>query len=130
MESLLWLEELQMEEVKTPNSLLRFLCSDERFGRAWRGSERLIIYCQTTSVSAAHAPHCATYCTPCRPLIRAFSGWILTPPPTVGITVGVSLRQSQVRVQGARLLAEDFAARNLAWAVYLLFNVHTTLASS
>ncbi|KAJ1472176.1 adenylate and guanylate cyclase catalytic domain-containing protein [Baffinella frigidus] len=26
--------------------------------------------------------HCATYCTPCRPLIRAFSRWILTPPPT------------------------------------------------
>jgi hypothetical protein len=41
----------------------------------------LITYCQTSSVSAAHAPHCATYCTPCRPLIRAFSGWILTPHP-------------------------------------------------
>ncbi|KAJ1479762.1 hypothetical protein T484DRAFT_2848099 [Baffinella frigidus] len=25
------------------------------------------------------------YCTPCWPLIRAFSGWILTPPPT-GLT--------------------------------------------
>ena len=45
--------------------------------------ERLVIYCQTTSVSAAHATHCATYCTPCRPLIRAFSGWIRTPPPTL-----------------------------------------------
>jgi len=44
--------------------------------------ERLVIYCQTTSVSAAHATHCATYCTPCRPLLRAFSGWIQTPPPT------------------------------------------------
>ena len=30
--------------------------------------ERLVIYCQTTRVSAAHATHCATYCTPCRPL--------------------------------------------------------------
>jgi hypothetical protein len=39
-------------------------------------AERLVIYCQTTSVSAAHATHCATYCTPCRPLIRAFSGWM------------------------------------------------------
>jgi len=44
--------------------------------------ERLMIYCQTTSVSAAHATHCATYWTPLRPLIRAFSGWIPTPPPT------------------------------------------------
>ena len=43
---------------------------------------RLVIYCQTTGVSAALATHCATYCTPCRPLIRAFSGWIRTPPPT------------------------------------------------
>ena len=46
-------------------------------------AERLVIYCQTTGVSAAHATHCATYCTPCRPLIRAFSGWIQTPPPTL-----------------------------------------------
>jgi len=44
--------------------------------------ERLVIYCQTSSVSAAHATHCATYCTPCQPLLRAFSGWIITPPPT------------------------------------------------
>ena len=44
--------------------------------------ERLVIYCQTTGVSAAHATYGATYCTPCRPLIRAFSGWIRTPPPT------------------------------------------------
>ena len=44
--------------------------------------ERLVIYCQTSSVSAAHATHCATNCTPCRPLLRAFSGWSLTPPPT------------------------------------------------
>ena len=49
---------------------------------ARRCAERLVIYCQTTSVSAAHATHCATYCTPFRPLIRAFSGWIRTPPPT------------------------------------------------
>ena len=46
--------------------------------------ERLVIYCQTAGVSAAHATHCATYCTPCQPLIRTFSGWIRTPPPTHG----------------------------------------------
>ena len=39
------------------------------------------IYCQTTSVSAAHAAHYAAYCTPCRPLIRALSEWIRTPFP-------------------------------------------------
>ena len=48
-----------------------------------RVSERLVIYCQTTGVIAAHATHCATYCTPCRPLIPAFSGRIRTPPPTL-----------------------------------------------
>ena len=47
-----------------------------------RRPERLVIYCQITGASAAHATHCATHCTPCRPLIRAFSGWIRTPPPT------------------------------------------------
>jgi len=35
--------------------------------------ERFVVDCQTTSVSAAHATHCATYCTPCRPLTRALS---------------------------------------------------------
>ena len=44
--------------------------------------ERLVIYCLPTGVSAAHATHCATYCTPCRPLVREFPGWIRTPPPT------------------------------------------------
>jgi hypothetical protein len=68
-------------------------------------AERLKIYCQITGVSAAHAMHCATYCTPCRPLIRAFSGWIRTPPPpwqTRSATsrnsrrkVGVALRHPQ-----------------------------------
>jgi hypothetical protein len=51
--------------------------SSTRYG-GW-GLTRLVIYCQTTSVSAENATHCATYCTPCRPLIRAFSGWIRTP---------------------------------------------------
>ena len=46
--------------------------------------ESLVIYCQRTGVRAAHAAHCATYCTLYRPLIRAFSGWIRTPPPTFG----------------------------------------------
>ena len=25
--------------------------------------------------------HCASYCAPCQPLLRAFSGWIRSPPP-------------------------------------------------
>ena len=37
-------------------------------------SERLVIYCRTRSVSAAHATHCAAYCTSCRPRISAFPG--------------------------------------------------------
>ena len=45
----------------------------------------LVIYCRTTTVSAAHAKQCATYCTPRRSLIRAFSGWIRTLPPTKAI---------------------------------------------
>ena len=44
--------------------------------------ERLVIYCRRTSASAAHATHCATFCTPCQPPLRAFSGWIRSPPPS------------------------------------------------
>ena len=44
--------------------------------------ERLVIYCRTTSASAAHATHCATFCTPCQPPLRAFSRWIRSPPPS------------------------------------------------
>ena len=62
-------------------------------------SERLVIYCQTTGVSAAHATHCATYCTPCRPLIRAFSGWIRTPPPTFSIQEQL-LRSNEKQFRG------------------------------
>ena len=47
------------------------------------GRQRLVIYCRTTSVSAAHATHCATFCTPCQPLLRAFPGWIRSPPPSI-----------------------------------------------
>ena len=47
---------------------------------ASRERERLVVYCQTTGVSAAHATYCATYCTPCRPLILAFFGWPLVMP--------------------------------------------------
>ena len=45
--------------------------------------ERLVFHCQTTSVSVAHATHCASYCTPCRPLTRAFSGWNRILPPNL-----------------------------------------------
>ena len=65
--------------------------------------QRLIIHCQTTSVSAAHATHCATYCTPCRPLIRAFSGWILTPPPTRRRSEDTLPRGCRVEAGGSRV---------------------------
>ena len=46
--------------------------------------ERLVFYCRTTSASTAPCTsrrtccptHCASYCAPCQPLLRAFSGWI------------------------------------------------------
>ena len=38
-----------------------------------RAEERLVFYCQTTSVSTAPCPtHRASYCAPCQPLLRAF----------------------------------------------------------
>ena len=65
-----------------------------------KACERLVIHCQTLGVSAAHATHCATYCTPCRPLIRAFSGWIRTAPPAKGCETeagGGAARPGRVR---------------------------------
>ena len=52
---------------------------------------RLVFYCRTTSVSTAPCKsrrmfcptHRASYCAPCQPLLRAFSGWIRSPPPTM-----------------------------------------------
>ena len=67
--------------------------------------QRLVIYCQTTSVSAAHATHCATYCTPCRPLIRAFSGWIRT------LCVQGDLTYKETWGYRGRLLADVFDHR-------------------
>ena len=57
-----------------------------------RQQERLVFYCRTTSASTAPCTsrrmccltHCARYCAPCQPLLRAFSRWIRSPPPTPG----------------------------------------------
>jgi len=72
--------------------------------RLWWIRERLVIYCQPTSIRTAHASHRATYCTPCRPLIRAFSGWITSPPPTVDST---QMRECPARAFSARLFSSD-----------------------
>jgi len=52
--------------------------------------QRLVFYCRTASASTApctsrrmcYPTHCANYCAPCQPLLRAFSGWVRSPPPT------------------------------------------------
>ena len=51
---------------------------------------RLASYCRATSASTAPCTsrriccltHCASHCAPCQPLLRAFSGWIPSPPPS------------------------------------------------
>ena len=60
--------------------------------RSTAEQQRLVLYCRTTSVSAAHAAHCATHFTPCWPTIRDFFGWIRTPPPN-----GRRTRRSRAR---------------------------------
>ena len=52
--------------------------------------KRLVFDCRTTSASTAPCTsrrvccptHCASYCAPCQPLLRAFFGWIRSPPST------------------------------------------------
>ena len=52
--------------------------------------ERMVSYCRPTSASTAPCTprrmccpmHCASYCAPRKPLLRAYSGWIRSPPPT------------------------------------------------
>ena len=47
-------------------------------------AERLVIYCQNNQRPRRTClTHCARYCTPCRPLLRTFLGWIRSPPPTM-----------------------------------------------
>ena len=55
-------------------------------------TDRLVFYCRTPSSSTTPCTsrrtccpactHCASYCAPCQPLLRAFSGWIRSPPLT------------------------------------------------
>ena len=48
----------------------------------------LVCYCRTTSASTEPCTsrkmccptHCASCCAPCQPLVRAFSGWMRSPP--------------------------------------------------
>jgi len=59
-------------------------------GSAVLPPQRLVFCCRTTSASTAPCTsrrmccptHGAGYCAPCQPLLRAFSGWIRSPPPT------------------------------------------------
>ena len=52
--------------------------------------ERLVFHCRTTGASTPPCTsrrmcwpmHCDSYCVPCQPLLRAFPGWIRSPPPT------------------------------------------------
>ena len=53
--------------------------------------QRLVFHCLTTSASTAPCTsrrmccpaHCASYCAPCQPLLRAFFEWIQSPPRTL-----------------------------------------------
>ena len=64
-------------------------CSS-RLPRRWGGAERFVFNCRTTGASTAPClfrrrcfpTHCAGYCAPCQPLLRAFSRWIQFPPST------------------------------------------------
>ena len=49
------------------------------------GHQRLVLNCRTASASNAMCciTHCANYCALCQPLLRAFSRWIQSPPPTM-----------------------------------------------
>jgi len=57
--------------------------------------QRLAFYCRTTSASTAPCTssrmccptHCDSYFAPCQPLLRAFSEWIRSPPPTYAVHV-------------------------------------------
>ena len=52
--------------------------------------QRLVFHCRTISASTAPcafrriccSTHCASYCAPCQPLLRVFSGWTQYPHPT------------------------------------------------
>ena len=46
-------------------------------------SRKMLVFIAKQPAPVPHMPsHYATNCTPCRPLLRAVSGWILFPPPT------------------------------------------------
>ena len=83
------------------------LCEVDFWQRVWRrdtgGRDWQLIAKQPAS--APHIlTHCAAYCTPCRPLLRPFSGWMLSPPPTGGtLCSGFSEAQSKTQCFGSRL---------------------------
>ena len=57
----------------------------------WAGREIGILLPKTSASTAPFISrmvccptHCASYCAPCQPLLRAFSGWIRSQPSTLG----------------------------------------------
>jgi len=83
--------------------------------------ERLVFYCRTTSASTAPCTsrrmccptHCASYCAPCQPHLRAFSGWIRCVRPLSGGLLRGASSSKQWR-QGGRVCTSDCTA-SLDW---------------
>jgi alpha-tubulin suppressor-like RCC1 family protein len=89
--------EREIDNVLPNNQRQRHACREREIDNVLPNNQRRpLMYCNVLPLPcnvlpnnhAAHATHCATYCTLCRPLIRACSGWILTPPPTVQVQPG------------------------------------------
>jgi len=75
----------------SPFNLNQTPYSTGRAGVGHGGAARLVFDCRTTSASTSPCPsirmccptHCASYCAPCQPLLRAFSGLVRCPPSGV-----------------------------------------------
>ena len=86
-------------------------------------TERSVFYCQTTSAITApctyrrmcYPTHCTTHCAPCQPLLRPFSGWIRTPPPTTRVQEPPPTVVSSVHISGRQHLRRVMVQRGMSY---------------
>ena len=69
---------------------------------------------RTLHIQKCCPTHCANYCAPCQPLLRASSGWIRSSPPTVHPSkVNTPRKSTPPRYRGTSLIKQTPPPRTL-----------------
>jgi hypothetical protein len=75
-------------------------------------------------VSVPHMPpHWDMYCNPCRPLLRAVSGWVVSPPPAAPTTESSATNHDTARLSSGEAYSKNICQQKIPriWVLLVIF---------